>query len=123
MEWLAVFIGGGVGSIARYATGISCALLCGKNFPYGTLVVNVIGSFLILFFMTLAVERLTVSPAIRLLVVTGFLGGFTTFSSFAFETLSLAINGESIKAVLNLFLTVIAGFAAGMGGIMAARML
>lgn len=123
MEWLAIFIGGGIGSVARYATGLGCASMCGKSFPYGTLAVNTAGSFLILFFMTLALERLTITPTMRLLIVTGFLGGFTTFSSFTFETLTLAMAGEGGKALLNLLATVVLGFAAGVGGIAVARML
>lgn len=123
MEWLAIFIGGGIGSIARYATGLGCASMCGKNFPYGTFIVNVAGSFLILFFMTLALEKLTVTPTVRLFIVTGFLGGFTTFSSFAFETLTLVMNGEEGKALLNLAATIGVGFVAGIAGIAAARML
>ena len=122
MEWLAIFIGGGLGSIARYASGLGCATLLGKDFPYGTLFVNILGSFIILFFMTLAMDKLTISPTLRLFIVTGILGGFTTYSSFTFETLNLAINGEPGKALLNVGLTIILGLTAGISGVILARL-
>jgi CrcB protein len=89
MQVLWIGLGGFLGANARYFVQRWAAGLWGPDFPYGTLIANVSGSFLIAFFMTLATGRLAISPEIRLFVAVGFLGGFTTFSSFSLETFNL----------------------------------
>jgi CrcB protein len=83
-QYLWIGLGGFAGANARYLLQ-----QWGADFPYGTLLANVSGSFVIAFFLTLATGRLAVSPEVRLFVAVGFLGGFTTFSSFSFETFRL----------------------------------
>jgi CrcB protein len=93
--YLGVAVGGGIGSVARYATSVGTLALIGPGFPWGTLIVNVLGSLLIGLYFTLTEPdgRLLVSPAWRQFVLAGFCGGFTTFSVFSLETLLLARSG------------------------------
>lgn len=120
---MAVAVGGAVGSVTRYLVSIWAAERLGAHFPYGTLVVNVVGCFIIGVFMTVTTERLIVSPYWRLLVSVGFLGGLTTFSSFGFETLRLIEDADFIPALYNVLLNVMLGLAATWLGMVAARLL
>ncbi|MDW8296605.1 MAG: fluoride efflux transporter CrcB, partial [Raineya sp.] len=86
-NFLWVFVGGGLGCVSRYGINILASAIFSTRFPLGTLIVNVIGSFLIGIFFALHKET---AEKYRLLLVTGFLGGFTTFSAFSYETLALA---------------------------------
>lgn len=107
-----VFTGGGIGAAVRFALGTWIGQRWGRSFPLGTFVINVSGSFLIGLLMTLLAERFTENPAWRLLLVVGVLGGYTTFSSFEYETGKLVTDGEYLYATLNVVLSVILGFAA-----------
>lgn len=93
----------------------------GRDFPLATLSINVIGSFLMGFLFILTLERLIVPPSVRVGVLTGALGGYTTFSTFEMETLMLAESGEFLKAALYVILSVTIGFAAAFGGAYLAR--
>ena len=93
----------------------------GRDFPLATLSINVIGSFLMGFLFILTLERLMIPPSVRVGVLTGVLGGYTTFSTFEMETLLLAENGEFFKAALYVVLSVVIGFAAAFGGAYIAR--
>ncbi len=93
MKLLAVAAGGGVGSLVRYLIGTAITQRFGGRFPLGTFAINVTGSFLIGLLMTLLTERYAPNPNWRLLLVVGFLGGYTTFSSFEYETFQTARNG------------------------------
>ena len=93
----------------------------GRDFPLATLSINVIGSFLMGFLFILTLERLMIPPSVRVGVLTGVLGGYTTFSTFEMETLLLAENGEFLKAALYVVLSVVIGFAAAFGGAYIAR--
>jgi CrcB protein len=93
----------------------------GRDFPLATLSINVIGSFLMGFLFIVTLERLMIPPSVRVGVLTGVLGGYTTFSTFEMETLLLAENGEFLKAALYVVLSVVIGFAAAFGGAYIAR--
>ena len=112
MNYIFVFAGGGIGSAARFALATWIGQRWGRSFPLGTFVVNVFGSFLIGLLMTLMAERFLENPQWRLLLVVGGLGGFTTFSTFQYETGKLVVDGELIYAALNIVLSVLAGFTA-----------
>ncbi|NUQ82479.1 MAG: fluoride efflux transporter CrcB [Bacteroidetes bacterium] len=101
MTLLTIFIGGGLGAVSRYLAGSWVNRLMGPEFPWGTLLVNVAGSFIIGFFLTWMEHRLPVFPYWRPLIAIGFLGGFTTFSSFSWETVVLLRNGDYLLAALN----------------------
>ncbi len=107
--FLAVALGSAVGGAARYGLSGLVARSFGETFPWGTLIVNVAGSFLIglVASVTGPDGRLLVSPVIRQLVMPGFFGGFTTFSSFSLQTLSLAQDGEWLWAAGNVTLSVV----------------
>jgi CrcB protein len=107
-----VVLGGGIGSAARYVIGTEIAARIGGRFPLGTLVVNVSGSFLIGLFMTLLTERLQPHPNWRLLLVTGFLGGYTTFSTFEYETFRAVQDGGRWIGLLNVLGSVLLGYMA-----------
>ena len=112
INYIIVFAGGGTGAAVRFALGTLIGQRWGRSFPLGTFVINVSGSFLIGLLMTLMAERFTENPAWRLLLVVGFLGGYTTFSSFEYETGKLVMDGELGYAALNMVLSVAVGFVA-----------
>jgi len=112
MNILIIGIGGFVGAVSRYGLALWIGQRWGRAFPLGTFVLNVSGSFLIGLLMTLMAERFTVNPQWRLLLVVGFLGAYTTFSTFEYETGALLKDGEWTFAMLNIILSVVAGFVA-----------
>ena len=112
MNYLFIGIGGFTGAIVRYALGLWIGQRWGRSFPMGTFVINVSGSFLIGFLMPLLTERLVLNPQWRLLLVIGFLGAYTTFSTFEYETGALLKDGEWLFASMNIILSVFVGFAA-----------
>jgi CrcB protein len=101
--YLLIALGGALGSVARFALSGFVASHVGETFPWGTLVINVTGSFVIGFFATLTEPegRVLVGPAGRQFFMTGVLGGFTTFSSFSLQTLNLARDGDWLRATGN----------------------
>ncbi len=101
-EFVVVFLGGGIGSALRYWLSGSVYRFVKPTFPYGTLVVNVGGCFLIGFLMAVFEERFVVQPLLRLFLTIGILGGFTTFSTFSFETIELLREGSMASALLNI---------------------
>ena len=123
LKLLAVAVGGGIGAVTRYLVSVWAAGRFGANFPYGTLIVNVAGCFMIGLFMTLTTERLIVSPYWRLVFAVGFLGGLTTFSSFSYETLRLVEDSDILLAFYNTGLNLIVCFAATWVGIVVARLI
>jgi CrcB protein len=118
-----VGIGGFVGSALRFAVGGWAQRLAPMGgFPVGTLVVNVLGCLLLGFLGGLAEYRQAFDPAQRALLMIGVLGGFTTFSTFAFETLGLSLDGAPLRAMANVVLQVVLGIAAAAAGYVAARL-
>jgi CrcB protein len=93
MKYLLIALGGGAGSLTRYLAGSAIMTRFGGRFPLGTMAINVTGSFLIGLLMTLLTERAEPHPNLRLLLVVGFLGGYTTFSSFEWETYAAVREG------------------------------
>ena len=122
-KYLAVAAGSALGGTLRYFLGGSVLSRIAVPFPFATFVINVTGSFIVGFFLTLAAERLNFSPHMRLAIAVGFVGAYTTFSTFEYETARLIEEHGWTLAVLNVVLSVVVGFVAVMGGIFAARKL
>lgn len=113
---LGVALGGALGSLLRWWLGGAIARLAGASFPWGTFAINVLGSFAIGVIGALALERALVSPAVRTFLVTGLLGGFTTFSAFSFETLGLIREARWIPALAYALGSMVVGVTcAGLG--------
>lgn len=107
-----VGIGGFFGAILRYVLGLWIGQMWGRSFPLGTFFINISGSFFIGFLMTIFTERFVANPQWRLLLVVGFLGSYTTFSTFEYETDRLIKDGEWLIASMNVVLSVFTGFVA-----------
>ena len=118
---LLVAIGGGLGSLARYGVNLAFLRLFGSGFPYGVLVINVTGSFLMGFAVELIARRFGASPDLRLLITTGFLGGYTTFSAFSLDAVSLAERGATLPAVAYVMASVVLSIGALVAGLVLAR--
>ena len=123
INYVVVFAGGGIGSVFRYILAVWIGQKWGRSFPLGTFVINITGSFLIGFLMTLMAERFVENPQWRLLLVVGGLGGYTTFSTFQYETGKLVMDGELLYASLNVILSVVVGFIALKLGEVTARII
>ena len=102
----AIAAGGAAGAVLRFWMSSAVHRMVGAGFPYGTLVINVVGSLLMGIGYALLVERMDASPEIRAVLLVGVLGAFTTFSTFSIETLQLIESGEALKAGLNVILSV-----------------
>ena len=113
---LLVFIGGGIGSATRYGTSVLAGKMFGASFPWGTLLVNLAGCFMIGISLALAEQTNLLQPALRLFFVTGFLGGLTTFSSYAMESV-VAMRGGMAQCLANIAVNNIAGIALVIAGI------
>jgi fluoride exporter len=121
VQIIAIAAGGAVGALLRYWTSVSVHSLLGQEFPYGTLTVNVVGSLMMGFLYILLVERMILSAEWRAVLLIGLLGAFTTFSTFSLETLNLFEQGEQIRAVMNIFLSVGLCLGAAWLGMLAGR--
>ncbi|HKQ29717.1 MAG TPA: fluoride efflux transporter CrcB [Burkholderiales bacterium] len=122
-QLLAIGVGGAVGSVLRYWLSTAVHTAVGRGFPYGTLAVNVIGCFAMGLLFVVFVERLTEATVWRAGLLTGVLGGFTTFSAFSIETFSLLEQGEPAKAATNAVLSVLLCIAATWLGVVLGRQL
>lgn len=119
---LLIFLGAGIGGVARYWVSNGVYFLLGKNFPYGTLIVNISGCFLMGLLFIILQERLNgMAPQLRSFLLIGVLGGYTTFSSFSMETLNLFENGDWLSAALNILLTVTLCMIAAWFGVIGGR--
>jgi fluoride exporter len=101
LDFLAISLGAVAGANLRYWTSRYAVRLLGPVFPYGTLTINVLGSFVLGFFMVWTTERVIVDPRWRLLIAVGFCGGYTTFSSYAYETMALFEQGQWLLMAAN----------------------
>ncbi len=110
MKIFNLVIGGAAGTVARYALdGLVCRI-CGASFPYGTLAVNLIGCFIIGFLFSLSENKFLLGTNAKMLLMIGFCGAFTTFSTFILETSNLIRDGQSFRAFINVLFSVIIGF-------------
>ena len=121
--WLAVAAGGAIGSMFRYGIGQLTINILGATTIVSTLAVNVSGSFLLGLFYTLCNDRIVTSIEIRVLIGVGLIGGYTTFSTFSFETIRLLESGESIKAIANISGNLLLSISAAYIGILMGKML
>ncbi len=106
LQLIAIAAGGALGALARYGMSNGVYALLGRDFPWGTLAVNLLGSFLMGLLFVLFLERLSLGPEWRGAVLIGFLGAFTTFSTFSIETLNLLESGAMLAAFLNMVVSV-----------------
>lgn len=107
MQWLAVALGGALGSMARYALSTWIFQISSHKFPYATLTVNVLGSFVMGILFVVIVERAALPQEMRSLLMIGFIGAFTTFSTFSLDALGLWQNGHLFMALIYTLATVI----------------
>jgi CrcB protein len=115
-KFLFISAGAILGANARYWLGDWAAQKWGSSFPIGTMIINLTGSLLLGFFITLATERFMLDPRWRLLVAVGFLGAYTTFSTFTYESFNLIFKGQWLPGLVNLFGSTILGIiAVGIG--------
>lgn len=121
-KYLIIGLGGFLGANLRYLVGGWAADRLGSTFPYGTLLINVSGSFLIGLFLTLITERFTAPPGLRLFFAIGFLGAYTTFSTFSFESLALIQSRAYFAAAANLLGSLLLGMVAVLLGVIVGRL-
>jgi len=123
LNFFAISVGAIVGANLRYWMSRSALRLLGPVFPYGTLAINVLGSFILGYFMVWSMERTMVDPRWRLLIAVGFCGGFTTFSSYAFESMALMEQGQWLLMATNIISNNLLSLAAVLAGMALARLL
>ena len=116
-----IAMGGAIGAVLRYGASLSVYSLLGRGFPYGTLFVNVTGSLLMGLLGVMMLERFNIGPEWRAAVLVGVLGSFTTFSTFSIETLNLLEQGDVMRAVANIVLSVLVCLAAVWFGVLIGR--
>ncbi len=116
-----VGLGGFVGAIARFTLGAYIGNRMGSRVPYGTFVINISGSFLIGLILTVLTRVSDMSPNWRYLIPIGFIGAYTTFSTFEYETFRTLQDGQILVALLNVALSVVFGFIAVWVGVVAGR--
>ena len=114
---LLVALGGALGSVARYLVGGWISRRLGVSFPYGTLVINLMASFAIGFFLAFAQERAGLSPYWRLFIAVGFVGGYSTFSTYEYESIRLFQDGEMLLGAIYMVGSVAGGAIAAITGI------
>ena len=121
--YFAIALGGSLGAISRYWVSTATYSWLGSNFPYGTLMVNVTGSLVMGFLTVVLVQRFDVSDEVRLGLIVGFLGSFTTFSAFSIDIIHWIENGAVIKALVYILVSVIACVLGAWAGLISAKQL
>ena len=121
--YIAIAVGGSMGAVSRYWVSTTTYQWLGLAFPYGTLAVNLLGSLTMGFLSVLLVYRLQVSEEVRIGILSGFLGSFTTFSTFAIDTLELGMDDSLSKAMLYILLSVLLCVFGALAGLLAAKQL
>jgi CrcB protein len=121
--YVAIAVGGSLGAVSRYWMSTSTYQWLGFGFPYGTLAVNLLGSLTMGFLSELLVDRFHVSDEIRIGLLAGFLGSFTTFSTFAIDVLQLGTNQSAVKAIFYILLSVLLCVLGAWAGLLAAKQL
>jgi len=121
-EFLLIGSGAVLGANARYWLNNYMVGRLGASFPYGTLIINISGSFLLGFVLVLIANRVVVDPGYRLLIGTGFLGAYTTFSTFSYDTIALLEAGDFLPAIWNVLASVAISLAGAYLGIVLARL-
>ncbi len=123
MKLLWLTLGGALGALMRYIFSGFVYKFIGVGFPYGTLAVNLVGCFIMGFSITLAETKFIISPNIRMFLMIGFLGAFTTFSTFMLETDNFLRDGEMVQTFMNVFLSIVLGFVCLRIGAFAGKLL
>jgi len=118
VKLLNLIIGGTAGTVARYLLAGFIYRFTGTGFPYGTLIVNISGCFILGMLVALAEKKFVLGPDARILLMVGFCGAFTTFSTLIFESDNLFRNGQAIRAFANIFISVILGFILFRAGVL-----
>ena len=123
LQILAIAGGGALGALGRFWVSIGVYRILGRDFPWGTLAVNTLGSFLMGLLFVLFIERLAAGSEVRAAVLVGFLGAFTTFSTFSLETIALIEEGDLGRAFLNMWVSVLICLLACWVGVLLGRSL
>jgi CrcB protein len=110
-KFIELVIGGALGTLARYAMAGIVYRVAGANFPYGTLAVNLSGCLILGFLSNMSQEKFLFGTDVKVFLMIGFCGAFTTFSTFIFETNALIRDGQALKAFMNISLSLVVGFA------------
>jgi len=110
IKFVYLIIGGATGTVARYTLSQAVHRMLGAGFPYGTFLVNLTGCFILGFLVSFTEKKLLLDANMRLLIMAGFCGAYTTFSTFILETANLIKDGEATRAFLNVLLSVMIGF-------------
>ncbi len=119
--FLAISIGAVLGANARYFLNLYCTRILGTSFPYGTLIINVSGSFLLGLFLVWSTERVLLDPRLKLLIAIGFCGSYTTFSAFSFESIRLLQEGRTAAFMMNIVQSTLFSLTSCLFGVLLAR--
>lgn len=114
--------GGFIGAVLRYIISLNAAKIFGADFPYGTLIANIIGAIIIGFVMKMSLDTSLITPNTKLFLTTGMMGGLTTFSTFSYETVTMINSGQYVLGALNLGLNVVLSFIGVTLGMIVARL-
>ena len=122
-NFLLISLGAILGANLRYWFGLWAGQRWGAGFPFGTLVINLAGSLILGFFLTVVTGQLLIDPRWRMFFAIGFLGSFTTFSTYTFESISLTMSGNWVPGLLNLFGSAVLGGLAAIFGVFLGRLI